>query len=66
MSESFFSPLETELIGDTVYRSHDGATAAVREDIEDFYNARRRHSHIGYASPIEYELKCEMASTAAS
>ena len=65
VSESFFSTLKTELIGDTIYRSHEAANAAVREYIEDFYNARRRHSHIGYASPVEYELKCEMASAAA-
>lgn len=65
VAESFFSTLKTEPIGDSIPRSIDGASAAIGEYIEDFYNARRRHSSIGYASPIEYELKSQIVLAAA-
>ena len=65
VAESFFTTLKTELIGDSIPRSLDAASAAIREYIEDFYNARRRHSSIGYASPIEFELKSQIVSAAA-
>jgi transposase InsO family protein len=65
VAESFFSTLKTELIGDSIPRSFDAATVAIGEYIEHFYNARRRHSSIGYASPIEYELKSQIVSAAA-
>ena len=65
VAESFFSTLKTELIGDSIPRSFDAASAAIGEYIEVFYNARRRHSSIGYVSPIEYELKSQIESVAA-
>ena len=65
VAESFFSTLKTELIGGSIPSSVDAARAAIGEYIEVFYNARRRHSSIGYASPIEYELKSQILSVAA-
>jgi putative transposase len=29
--------------------------------IERFYNVKRRHSTIGYMSPVEFEMKAELA-----
>lgn len=53
--ESFFSSLKTERIRGKVYRTRDEARADVFDYIERFYNAVRRHSTIGYVSPIEFE-----------
>ena len=33
-----------------------GATLSIGEYIDDFYNFQRRHSTIGYNSPVEFEL----------
>ena len=53
--ESFFSSLKTERIRHRTYRTRDQARADVFDYIERFYNPTRRHSTIGYVSPIEYE-----------
>ena len=65
VAESFFSTLKTEHVGDDIYDSHDTATLSIGEYIDVFYNARRRHSHLGYLSPIEFELKNQTAALAA-
>ena len=59
--ESFFSSLKTERIGKKVYRSRDAARADVFDYIERFYNPVRRHSTIGYLSPLEFERKVGLA-----
>jgi putative transposase len=59
--ESFFSSLKTERIGRTVYRTRDAARADVFDYIERFYNTIRRHSTIGYLSPVEFERKVGLA-----
>lgn len=53
--ESFFSSLKTERIRRKVYRSRDQARADVFDYIERFYNPTRRHSTLGYLSPIDFE-----------
>ena len=53
--ESFFSSLKTERIRGRVYRTRDQARADVFDYIERFYNPRRRHSILGYVSPMQYE-----------
>lgn len=53
--ESFFSSLKTERIRGRVYRTRDQARADVFDYIERFYNPRRRHSTLGYVSPMQYE-----------
>jgi putative transposase len=55
--ESFFSSLKTERIGKKVYRTRDDARADVFDYVERFYNPVRRHSTIGYVSPVEFEKK---------
>ena len=59
--ESFFSSLKTERIGRKVYLSRDEARADVFDYIERFYNTVRRHSTIGYLSPVEFERKIGLA-----
>jgi putative transposase len=55
--ESFFSSLKTERTARKTYRTRDDARADVFDYIERFYNAKRRHSKIGYRSPMEFELQ---------
>jgi len=59
--ESFFSSLKTERTARKVYRSRAEAKADVFDYIERFYNPRRRHSTLGYLSPIEFERKAGLA-----
>jgi putative transposase len=53
--ESFFSSLKTERTARKTYRTRDQARADVFDYIECFYNPRRRHSTLGYLSPIAFE-----------
>jgi putative transposase len=53
--ESFFSTLKTERTAKKYYRTREEARADVFDYIERFYNPRRRHSTIGYISPMAYE-----------
>jgi putative transposase len=55
MAESFFATLECELLDRRRFKTQAEARMAVFEFIEGFYNARRRHSSLGYLSPIEFE-----------
>jgi len=59
--ESFFSSLKTERIRGQLYRTRDAARADVFDYIERFYNTIRRHSTIGYLSPVEFEKKVGLA-----
>jgi putative transposase len=53
--ESFFSSLKTERTARKVYRSRAEARSDVFDYIERFYNPTRRHSTLGYLSPIAFE-----------
>ena len=55
MAESFFATLECELLDRTTLSTHAEARAAVFEFVEGWYNTRRRHSALGYVSPLEFE-----------
>jgi len=59
--ESFFSSLKTERTARKMYRTRDEAKADVFDYIERFYNVKRRHSTIGYLSPMEYERQAGLA-----
>jgi len=59
--ESFFSSLKTERTAHKTYRTRDEARADVFDYIERFYNPRRRHSTIGYMSPVEFETLAGVA-----
>jgi putative transposase len=53
--ESFFASLKKELVHDADFATRAEARAAIFEYIEMFYNVKRRHSSLGYVSPLEYE-----------
>jgi putative transposase len=53
--ESFFSSLKTERVNRKQYHTRDEAKADVFDYIERFYNPVRRHSTIGYMSPMQFE-----------
>ena len=55
--ESFFSSLKTERTVRKTYRTRDAARADVFDYIERFYNPKRRHSKLGYLSPIQFEAR---------
>jgi putative transposase len=54
--ESFWSTFKTDTgLDETVLASRREAELAVFDYIETFYNPRRRHSSLGYLSPVAYE-----------
>lgn len=53
--ESFFHSLKTEWVGFEDYKTRSEARASIFSYIELFYNRKRRHSAIGYQSPMAYE-----------
>jgi transposase InsO family protein len=55
MAESFFASLERELLSRRRFKSQAEAKMAVFEWIEGWYNPHRRHSALGYRSPVNYE-----------
>jgi len=54
-------PATSRLPSGKTYRTRDQAKADVFEYIERFYNPRRRHSKLGYVSPMEFEAKAMLA-----
>ena len=59
--ESFFSSLKTERTAAKTYRTRAQAKADVFDYIERFYNPTRRHSTLGYLSPMEFEQRARLA-----
>ncbi len=59
--ESFFSSLKTERTSRRTYRTRAAARADIFDYIERFYNPVRRHSTLGYRSPMEYERQAQEA-----
>jgi putative transposase len=59
LCESFFATLECELLDRRRFRTQAEARMAVFEFLEGFYNPHRRHSALGYLSPVNYERRME-------
>ena len=57
VAESFFATLKNELVYTRRFATRREAREAIFEFVEVFYNRHRRHSTIGYVSPVEFELK---------
>jgi putative transposase len=55
MVETVFKTIKSELIWRTAFATRDQASKAIGEYIEGFYNPRRRHSSLGYVSPVTFE-----------
>lgn len=63
--ESFFSTLKRELIHGREFRTRAEARSEIFEYIEVWYNRKRRHSSLGYLSPVQYEERWTEQQTAA-
>jgi putative transposase len=57
LCESFFASLECELLDRRRFGTQAEARLAVFDYLEGWYNPRRRHSALGYLSPIAYEKR---------
>jgi len=55
MCESLIGTMKIEKLNRQPWRSVEDVRAAVFEWIEAWYNRRRRHSGLGYLSPLEFE-----------
>ena len=55
MAESFFASLECELLARNRFKSKTEARMAIFTYIQGWYNPQRRHSALGYQSPINFE-----------
>lgn len=55
MCESLIGTMKIEKLNRQSWRSIEDVRAGVFESIEAWYNRRRRHSRLGYLSPLEYE-----------
>ncbi len=56
VAESFFATLKREVDESDRFESRAQARLIIGDYIERFYNVQRRHSTIGYMSPLEFEL----------
>lgn len=65
MMESFWSSMQIELLNRRRWKTRVELANAIFEYIEIFHNRRRRHSPLGYRTPIEYELLSENNSITA-
>jgi putative transposase len=57
MAESFFATLEREVLNRRRFKTQAEAKMAVFEWLEGWYNPHRRHSSIGYLSPVNFERR---------
>jgi transposase InsO family protein len=65
VAESFFATLKAEHLDHEDFATRDLGTASIGDYIESFYNSARRHSYVGYVSPIEFELRSQTKAIAA-
>ena len=66
MAESFFATLECELLDREHFGTREEARTKIFDFLETWYNPRRRHSALDYASPMEYERRYENTISAPS
>jgi transposase InsO family protein len=55
--ESFFHTLKTEHVHFEHFKTRQQAQASIFDYIEVFYNRKRRHSTLGYLSPLAFESR---------
>jgi len=65
VAESFFATLKVELFHDALWSTRAAARGAVFEYIEVFYNRQRRHSSLGFLSPLAFERQWHQQHRAA-
>ena len=54
-AEAFFSTLKVECVYRAHFETHQSAQREIFWFIESFYNRQRRHSALGYLSPVDFE-----------
>jgi len=57
--ESFWATVKEEGIGEKIFFTRNEAKTVIFEYIEVYYNRKRRHSSLGYRSPVQYEKQEE-------
>jgi putative transposase len=55
VAETFFATLKKELVYRSSWPTRRDLISEIFEYIETFHNLRRRHSTLGYLSPVEFE-----------
>ena len=55
--ETFFKTIKAELIGRRSWQTRREAELAIFQYIDGFYSPRRRHSALGWKSPVAFERK---------
>lgn len=55
--ETFFKTIKAEMLWQRSWRTRRDAEVAIFEYINGFYNPRRRHSALGWKSPLAFERK---------
>ena len=63
--ESFFATLKVKLVYESVFVTREQARTEIFEYIELFYNRWRRHSYLGYVSPVDDENQAHSMPMAA-
>ena len=64
VAEGFFGTLKLELVFWETYETRVQAKGSVVEYIEMFYNSQRRHSYLGYLTPMEFENELTLQKVA--
>lgn len=59
-AESFFARFKTELVEDGLFESVEQARSERFSSIEGYYNRVRKHSGLGYKSPLEFEKELKI------
>lgn len=57
--ESFFNSLKRECVGSEIFKDVETAEKEIFNYIECYYNNKRKHSTLGYLSPVKFEEKHE-------
>ncbi|QHT67418.1 IS3 family transposase [Rhodocytophaga rosea] len=65
IAENLFKTLKTALIYHMDYLTKQQAKLAIVEYIEGWYNRKRKHSALGYRSPLQYQFYLEEKRIAA-
>ncbi|KFJ53287.1 integrase core domain protein [Brucella abortus 2308] len=55
MVETVFKTIKSELIWRAAFQTRNDAIKAIGKYIDGFYNPVRRHSTLGYKSPVKFE-----------
>lgn len=63
--ELFWGRMQTELLNTKTWRTRAELASAIFSYIEVFYNRQRRHSSLGYLTPVKFENQKILASTGA-